>query len=163
MTHCHVNHHITGHLVFLFVSVERSMKCSAIDMSSRTNCELKTQVLQKSIMNYAYTVYGQGTVGQWCRMPLDGRAKKCSRWRGKCSSICSVMILFKVVMRKCVKEGVSQFQEFRVNFYTFHTPCSMYGIITVRLGCQVLCEIGSGHAYSCTKCREWFSLCCLLP
>jgi hypothetical protein len=31
MTHCLVNHHITGHLVFVLVSAEGVMMCPVID------------------------------------------------------------------------------------------------------------------------------------
>jgi hypothetical protein len=31
------------------------------------------------------------------------------------------MILFKVLTKKFVKDGASQFQNIRVNFHTFHT------------------------------------------
>jgi hypothetical protein len=39
MTHCLVNHHITGHLVFVLVCTELFMMCPAID--SPTSCEIR--------------------------------------------------------------------------------------------------------------------------
>jgi hypothetical protein len=38
MTHCFVNHHVTGHLVFVLVSAERVMMCPSID--NPTTCEI---------------------------------------------------------------------------------------------------------------------------
>jgi hypothetical protein len=43
------------------------------------------------------------------------------------------MILFKVLTKKFVKDGASQFQKFRINFHKFHPPV-FYEIITVMLG-----------------------------
>jgi hypothetical protein len=42
MTHCLVNHHITGHLVFVLVSTERVMTCPAID--NPASCKIRAAV-----------------------------------------------------------------------------------------------------------------------
>jgi hypothetical protein len=42
------------------------------------------------------------------------------------------MIFFKVLIKKFVKDGTSQFQNFHVNFDKFQTV--LYEIITVRIG-----------------------------
>jgi hypothetical protein len=100
MAHCPVNHHITGQLVFVLVSTEWVMMCTAID--NPACCEIRTVIrfLHTRNMSAAKiqrefcTVYGrnvmcEGTVRQWCRIVKDGRANRCSRWRAKCSVICS--------------------------------------------------------------------------
>lgn len=60
--HCLVNLHITGHPVFV-VSAERIVKCpvppAALFLMLSAVFMLKTWVLQKPIMNYVFTVYGQ--------------------------------------------------------------------------------------------------------
>jgi hypothetical protein len=38
MTHCFVNHHITGHIVFVLVSTEWVMMCPVID--NPVSCEI---------------------------------------------------------------------------------------------------------------------------
>jgi hypothetical protein len=99
MVHCHVNHHITGHLVFVLVCTEWVM-CPAIDNS--TSCEIRSvihfrhtnnmsaaEIHGKLCMVYGQNVMSEGTVRQWCKMFKDGRANKCSWWRSKWSAICS--------------------------------------------------------------------------
>jgi hypothetical protein len=59
MIHCLVNHHITGHLVFVLVSTERVRMRPAIDNSA--SCEIRSVIrflhaknmsAGKSIVNY---------------------------------------------------------------------------------------------------------------
>jgi hypothetical protein len=61
--------HITGHLVFVLISAEWTVIFSEIDIPTSwefallsTFFVLKTLALQKSIANYARTVYGQNIV-----------------------------------------------------------------------------------------------------
>jgi hypothetical protein len=42
MTHCLVNHHITGHVMFVLVSVEWVMTCPATDNSA--SCEIRALI-----------------------------------------------------------------------------------------------------------------------
>jgi hypothetical protein len=42
MTHCLVNYHITGHMVFVLVSTERVMMCPAID--NPASCEIRAVI-----------------------------------------------------------------------------------------------------------------------
>jgi hypothetical protein len=90
MTHCLVNHNITGHLVFVLVSTESVMMCSVIDNPARYEIRAAIGFLHAKNMSAAEihpelcAVYGQnimseGTVRQWCRMFRDGRANQCSR------------------------------------------------------------------------------------
>jgi hypothetical protein len=60
MTNCLVNHHITGHLVFVLVSTERVTICPTIDNPAAAKSTLssalftlKTRVLRKSIVTYS--------------------------------------------------------------------------------------------------------------
>jgi hypothetical protein len=90
MTHCLVNHRITGHLVFVLVSTEWVMMCPAIDKPA--SCEIRalvrflhaTNMSAAEIRRELYAVYCQnivsdGTVRQWCRMFTNERANQCSR------------------------------------------------------------------------------------
>jgi hypothetical protein len=95
MTYCHVNHHITGHVMFVLVSTERVMMCSAIDNSA--SCEIRAVIRflhAKKIIaveihrELCAAIYGQnimsgGIVRQWCRIFRDGRKNRCSRSRTK--------------------------------------------------------------------------------
>jgi hypothetical protein len=103
MSHCLANHHITGHLVFVFVSTElvmMVMMCPVIDNPTSSEIRPVISFLQAKNMNAVEihselcVIYGQnvmrvGTVRQWCRMFKDGRASKCLWSRVKWSAICS--------------------------------------------------------------------------
>jgi hypothetical protein len=82
MTHCLINHHITGHLVFVLVSAEYMM-CPAID--NPASCKIRTviHVLHTKNMSgseiycelcavYGQNVMSEGTIRQWCRIFKDG-------------------------------------------------------------------------------------------
>jgi hypothetical protein len=69
MTHCLVNHHITGHLVFVLVSTECVMMCPVID--SPASCKICTvmcflhakNMSAAQIHNELWTaVYGQNVM-----------------------------------------------------------------------------------------------------
>jgi hypothetical protein len=91
MIHCLVNHHMTGHLVFVLVSTECVMMCSAID--NPASCESRAVIrflhtkhmtaaeihLELCAAVYGQIVMSEGTLRQWCRMFKDGRANRCSR------------------------------------------------------------------------------------
>jgi hypothetical protein len=63
------------------------------------------------------------------------------------------MILFKVLTKKFVRDGDSQFQNFFVNFHNF-LHCSLWDYHSrVRLS-QVLCKTGSENAHGCTQTAE---------
>jgi hypothetical protein len=83
MTHCLLNHHITGHLVFVLVSTEWAMMCPVINNTS--NCEISAVICFLHAKNisaaeihlvlcavYGQNVMGERTVRQWCRMFKDG-------------------------------------------------------------------------------------------
>lgn len=89
---------ITGHLMFVLVSLKRVMMCPVIDNPSR--CEIRAVIRFLHAKNIRVTaeeihrdlceVYGQnvmreGTVLQWCIVLEDGR-NKCSRRRAKWSA-----------------------------------------------------------------------------
>jgi hypothetical protein len=89
MTQCLVNHHTTGHLVFVLVSTELVMMCPANDNPASCEIRVATRFLSAkniSVMEihcelravYDQNVMSEGTVRQWCRMSKDGRANKCS-------------------------------------------------------------------------------------
>jgi hypothetical protein len=56
------------------------------------------------------------------------------------------MNLFKVLTKKFVKDGTSQFQKFHVTFHKFHTLFSMR--LSVRLGYHMT---GSKNAHGCAQ------------
>jgi hypothetical protein len=100
MTHCLVNHHVTGHLVFVLVSTEQVMMCPMI--GNPTSCKIHAVICfldakmsaveiycELCTAVYGQNVMSEGSVRQWCRMFRDGWANKCSWWRVKWSVICS--------------------------------------------------------------------------
>jgi hypothetical protein len=75
------------------------------------------------------TVYGQnvmreGTVRQWCGMFKDVLINVHDEEQNGRPSVVGAD-LFKVLAKKFVKNGASQFQKFRVNFHQFHAVFSM--------------------------------------
>jgi hypothetical protein len=89
VTHCLVNHHVTGHLVFVLVSTESVKMCPTIQ--NPANCKIRAVIrfLHAKIMGAAeihrelFAVYDQnimneGTLRQRRRVFRDGR-KKCSQ------------------------------------------------------------------------------------
>jgi hypothetical protein len=80
VTHCLVNHHITGHLVFVLVFTEWVIMCLATD--NPASCEIRSLIrfLHAKIMSaaeihrelcaavYCQNVMSGGTVRQSCRM-----------------------------------------------------------------------------------------------
>jgi hypothetical protein len=89
MTHCLVNSHITGHIVFVLVSTESVMMCLAVD--NHASCEISAvirflhakntsdaEIYRKLCADYGQNM-SEGTARKWCRMFRDWRANKCSR------------------------------------------------------------------------------------
>jgi hypothetical protein len=81
MTHCPVNHHIIGHLVFVLVSTDWVMVCPAVDNPANWEIRAVIRSVHAKDMNAAectvsyagQNVMSEGTVRQWCRMCKDGR------------------------------------------------------------------------------------------
>jgi hypothetical protein len=99
------------------------------------------------------TVCGQnvtsgGAVRQRCRMFKDGRTNVHDEERnGGLSVVCA--ILFKMLTKKFLKDGDSQFQNFRVNFHKFHALfCTR--LSQTRLS-QVLRKMDSENAHGCAQ------------
>jgi hypothetical protein len=79
MTHCLINHHITGHLVFVLVSTEWIMMCPAID--NPASCEIHdvihflhpknlsaVEIHHELCAIYGQNVMSEGIVRLCCRM-----------------------------------------------------------------------------------------------
>jgi hypothetical protein len=62
------------------------------------------------------------------------------------------MILFKVLAKKFVKDSISQFRNFHVNFHRFH-PLFSTRLSQTRLS-QVLRKMGFVNAYMCAQIAE---------
>jgi hypothetical protein len=60
--------------------------------------------------------------------------------------------MFKVLTKKSLKDGASQFQNFCVNFHKFHTPFSMR-LSQAKLS-QILCKMVSENAHRCPQNTE---------
>jgi hypothetical protein len=70
---------------------------------------------------YGQDVMNEGTVRQWCRMFREGRTNVHGEERSDRPAICSELLsFFKVLTKKFVEDGASQFQNFHVNFHKFH-------------------------------------------
>jgi hypothetical protein len=89
--------------VFVLVSTVRVIMCPKIDHP--TSCEIRTR---------------EGTVGQCCTMLKNRQTNVRDEERSVRSSMMTNNIVQHVDEKKIVKEGVSQFQNFHVNFPTFH-------------------------------------------
>jgi hypothetical protein len=100
MIDCLVNDHITGHQVFVLISIECVKMCPAID--NPASCEICTVIhlLHAKNMSAAeihcelFMVYGQnvmneGTVRQWYIMFKHGRTNVCDEERSGRPAICS--------------------------------------------------------------------------
>jgi hypothetical protein len=68
---------------------------------------------------YGQNIMSEGTVRQWCRMFKDWRKNIHDEQRSVRTSVMSDHP-FKSVDQKYVKDGASQFQNFRLNFHKFH-------------------------------------------
>jgi hypothetical protein len=156
MTYCLVNHHRTGHLVFVLVSAEWVMICPAID--NYTSCEIcavicflhvknmsAAEVHCELCMAYGQNVITERTVRQWCRM-FKKWANKCSRWRAMWSAICSDWWACSDCWPKYL------WKNFYVNFHKFLTLFSMR-LSQARLS-QVLCNMGSENVHGCAQNTE---------
>jgi hypothetical protein len=78
---------------------------------------------------YGQTVMSEGTVRQTCRMFKDGWTNVHDEERSGRPSVVSDDI-FKLLTKKFVKDGASQFQNFRANFHKhalFSTRLSQLG------------------------------------
>jgi hypothetical protein len=70
MTHCLVNHHITGHLGFVLVSTELVMMCPAIDNPASCKIQSVIRFLHAKNMSAVefhcelYAVYGQNVMSK---------------------------------------------------------------------------------------------------
>jgi hypothetical protein len=84
MSRCIVNHQTTGHLVFVLISTEQVMICSAIDNPASfeictVNCFLRSKNMSGAEIHrelctvYCQNVMSEGTVTHWCRLFKDGR------------------------------------------------------------------------------------------
>jgi hypothetical protein len=150
MTHCLVNHHTTGHLVFVLVSIERVMVCPETDNPASCNIRAVHPFFHAKNISVAeihreiWVVHGQnimseGTVGQCCRMFKDGR--QMFTMKSEVVRTPSVMSddLFQSVDQKICERRrfTSQFQNFHVNFHNFHALFSTR--LSVRLGHHKFC------------------------
>jgi hypothetical protein len=68
---------------------------------------------------YGRNVMSEGTVRQWCGMFKDGQINVHSEERSDRLSVVSDDLVQSVDL-KFVKDGASQFHNFRVNFHKFH-------------------------------------------
>jgi hypothetical protein len=100
MTHCLVNHHISGHLVFVLVSAEWVMMCPVIDNPASWEIRVvirflhaknksSAEILSELCSIYGQNVMSEGTVRQWCRMFKDGRTNVHDEERNVWPAICS--------------------------------------------------------------------------
>jgi hypothetical protein len=69
---------------------------------------------------YGQNVISEGNVRQWCRMFKDGWTNVQDEERSGRPSVAGDDLV-QVLTKKFPKDGTSQFQNFRVNFDTFHT------------------------------------------
>jgi hypothetical protein len=150
MTHCLVNHHVTGHLVFILISTEWVMMCLAID--NPTSCEICALMFFLHTLNmraveihrelcvvvYGQNVVNEGTSRQWCRIFRDGQVNKCSRWRMKWSAICSEWWACSKCWQKICERWCFTITELSCEFPQI-SHIVLYKIITVRLGSHKFC------------------------
>jgi hypothetical protein len=100
------------------------MLCPAIDTPA--SCEIRAVIRFLHAKNKSaaeihrelYVVYGQNvmseeTIRYWCRRTHVHDEERSGR-------LSVVMMLFKVMKKKVLKDGASQFQKFYVNFHKFH-------------------------------------------
>jgi hypothetical protein len=73
---------------------------------------------------YDQNVTSEGTLKQWCIMFKDGRKNVYDEERSDWPSVVSNNLV-QIVDQKFVKDGASQFRNFRVNFHKFHALFSM--------------------------------------
>jgi hypothetical protein len=84
MIQCLVNHHITGHLIFILVLTECGIICRSIDNPASCKicnvvCFLRTENMSALEIHcelhvvYCQNVMSEGTVRQWCRVFKDGQ------------------------------------------------------------------------------------------
>jgi hypothetical protein len=140
MTHCLVNHHITGHIVFVLVSIEWVLMCPTID--NPTSCEVRAVICFLHVKNMSAveihlelcTVYGQNvmserTVRQWCRTFRDGQTNiHNEEWSGLPSVVSDDLVQSvdqKISGRHCELPWISR--------------TVLYEIIAVRLGYHKFC------------------------
>jgi hypothetical protein len=97
---------------------------------------------------YGQNVMSDGTVRQWCRMCKDERTDIHDEERSGQPFITSDGF-FKLPNKKIVKDGASQFQNFRVNFHKVHALLSMR-LSQARLS-QVLRKMGSENVHRCAQ------------
>jgi hypothetical protein len=72
---------------------------------------------------YGQTVMSEGTARQWCRMFKDGRTNIHDEERSGQPSVVSDDLV-RSVDNEFVKDGASQFQNYCLNFHTFHAQFS---------------------------------------
>jgi transposase len=111
------------------------MMCPAID--NPTSCEIRAVIHFLHTKNMSAVeihhelcavVYGQnlmseGTVRQWYRIFKDGWTNVHNEQQSGQPSVVNDDLVHSVE-QKFVKDGTSQFQNFRVNFYRFHALLS---------------------------------------
>jgi hypothetical protein len=148
MTHCLVNHHITGHLVFVLVSAEWVMMCPVID--NPTSCEIRAVIhfLQAKNMSameihhelwvvYGQNVMSEGTVIQWCRMFKNGHTNVHDEdWSGQPSVVSDDLV-------ESVDQKICEIRRLTISELLCGFPelpyILLYKIIIVRLCYQKFC------------------------
>jgi hypothetical protein len=168
MTHCLVNHHITGHLVFVLVSTEWVMMCPVID--NPTSCEICTVIhlLHAKNLNaaeihhelcavYSQNVMSDGTVRQWCRMFKDGQTNVHDEEKSGLPSVVNDDLVQSVDQKVC--------ERWCFTISTNFMRCSLRGdhrfrarwVLWILIGAhkterrsQVSCKMGFVNTHRCT-------------
>jgi hypothetical protein len=148
MTHWLVNHHITGHTVFVFISTEWVMMCPTID--NPASCEIcavihflhaknmsAVEIHRKLCTVYGQNVMSEGTVTQWCRLFKDGRINVHNEeWVVSQPSLVSDDLVQSVDQKSCERWCFTILELVWIS--TNFTHCSLE-INTVRLGYHKFC------------------------
>jgi hypothetical protein len=147
MTHSLVNHHITGHPVFVLVATEWVIMCPAIDNPAQlrnSRCyPLSFYMSAAEIHRELCALYGQhimneGTVRQWRRMFKDGRINvHDEEWSGRPCVVSSDLV-------QSVGQKICERWRFTVSELSCEFPqislTVLYEIVTVRLDYHKFCE-----------------------
>jgi hypothetical protein len=121
------------------------MMCLAIDNPTRSEIHAVIFLHAKNMSALEIScelcvVYGQNvmievTVRQWCRMFKDGQTNVYNEEQYGRPSVVSDLV--ELLIRKFVKDGASQFQNFHVNIHKLHAL--LCKIITVRRSYHEFC------------------------
>jgi hypothetical protein len=148
MTHWLLNHQITGHIVFVLVSVEWVMMCPVID--NPTSCEIRARICFLHVKNtsaveihrglcavYGQNVMSEGTVRQWCRMFKDGQINVHDEQRNVRPPVEGDYLCSNSWPKIC------EIRRFTILEFSCESPefsrTLLYEIITVRLGYHKFC------------------------